>query len=64
MVQQYSTGHAGKLTSVQAGLGSLLTAGSDGDIRVFQPDRSLQQIEVLKVGQTAGDTWHIDIVWK
>jgi len=48
VVQQYSTGHSGKLTSVQAGLGSLLTAGSDGDIRVFQPDRSLQQIEVIK----------------
>jgi len=41
IVQSYSTGHSSKLTSVVAGLGSVLTASSEGDIRIHHPDRSL-----------------------
>lgn len=41
IVQSYSTGHRSKLTSVAAGLGSVLTASSEGDIRIHHPDRGL-----------------------
>jgi len=41
IVQSYTTGHRSKLTSVAAGLGSVLTASSEGDIRIHHPDRGL-----------------------
>jgi len=41
IVQSYSTGHRSKLTSVAAGLGSVITASSEGDIRIHHPDRCL-----------------------
>jgi len=48
IVQQYQTGHVGKITSVTHGLGSLMTSSSDGDIRVFHPSRNLDLMATIK----------------
>eukprot|EP00092_Neocalanus_flemingeri_P006727 GFUD01007267.1.p1 GENE.GFUD01007267.1~~GFUD01007267.1.p1 ORF type:complete len:429 (-),score=115.95 GFUD01007267.1:225-1511(-) len=48
IVQQYHTGHSGKITSIVHGLGSLMTASSDGDIRVFHPTRNLDLMATIK----------------
>jgi len=48
VVEQYKTGHSGKITSVSHGWGSLHTASSDGDIKVFHPNRNLEIITTIK----------------
>jgi len=48
IVQQYNTGHSGKVTSIVHGLGSLMTASSDGDVRVFHPTRNLDLMATIK----------------
>jgi WD40 repeat protein len=48
VVQYYSTGHSGKITSVVHGLGSLITSSTDGDVKVFHPSRNLELIKTLK----------------
>jgi len=48
IVQQYQTGHTGKVTSITHGLGSLMTSSSDGDIRVFHPSRNLNLMTTIK----------------
>jgi len=48
IVQQYNTGHSGKITSIATGLGSLMTSSSDGDIRVFHPSRNLDLMATIK----------------
>jgi len=48
IVEQYASGHNGKITSVSANLGSLITASSDGDIRLFHPTRRLDPMTILK----------------
>ena len=49
LVASYDTGHQGKLSSISAGLGSVVTAASDGTVRVFQPDRGMALINTVKV---------------
>ena len=49
IVQQYSMGHSGKVTSIATGLGSLITSSSDGDIRFFHPSRNLDLMATIKV---------------
>jgi len=48
IVQQYNTGHCGKITAISSGLGSVMTSSSDGDIRIFHPSRSMEPMTVLK----------------
>lgn len=48
VVQQYSTGHSGKITSVVHGLGSVITSSTDGDIKVFHPSRKLELVTTIK----------------
>lgn len=48
IVQQYNTGHSGKVTSIATGLGSLITSSSDGDIRFFHPSRNLDLMATIK----------------
>jgi len=48
IVQQYQTGHVGKITSIVHGLGSLMTSSSDGDIRIFHPTRNLDLLSNIK----------------
>jgi len=48
IVQQYQTGHVGKITSIVHGLGSLMTSSSDGDIRIFHPTRNLDLLTNIK----------------
>lgn len=48
VVESYNTGHSGKITSVTHGLGSLHTSSSDGDIKVFHPNRNLDLITTIK----------------
>ena len=48
LVTSYHTGTPG-LQSVSAGLGSVVTAASDGTIRVFQPDREMALINTVQV---------------
>jgi len=48
LVTSYNTGHQGKLSSISAGLGSVVTAASDGTVRVFQPDRGMALINTIK----------------
>lgn len=40
--------HSGRVTSLHSGLGSLITASSDGDIKVFHPSRRPELITTLK----------------
>jgi len=48
IVQQYHTGHSGKITSISTSLGSVMTSSSDGDIRVFHPNRNLDLMATIK----------------
>jgi len=48
IVQQYHTGHRGKITSIATSLGSVITSSSDGDIRVFHPNRNLDLMATIK----------------
>lgn len=48
IVQQYHTGHCGKITSISTNLGSIVTSSSDGDIRVFHPNRNLDLMATIK----------------
>ena len=65
VIETVNSGHSGRVTSIHAGLGSLVifqqltllckiliskvTASSDGDIRVLQPTRKPTLINLLKV---------------
>lgn len=49
LVTSYQTGHHGKLSSISANLGSVVTSASDGTIRVFQPDRRMALMATIKV---------------
>jgi len=48
LVRSYQAASRGKLTSVSANLGSVLTSSSDGTIRAFQPDREMALISSIK----------------
>jgi len=48
LVTSYNTGHEGKLSSISASLGSVVTAASDGTIRVFHPDRKMALMATIK----------------
>jgi WD40 repeat protein len=48
VVESLSSGHTGRVTSLQAGRASLLSASSDGDIRVFRPTRNPGLLTVLR----------------
>lgn len=48
LVSSYNTGHQGKLSSISASLGSVVTAASDGTIRVFHPDRAMALMATIK----------------
>jgi len=48
VIDTVSSGHSGRVTSMHAGLGSLVTASSDGDIRVLAPTRKPTLINLLK----------------
>jgi len=48
VVESLSLGHSGRLTSIQASRGSLVTASSDGDIRVHRPHRAPGLVRLLR----------------
>ena len=48
LVTSYDTGTP-DIISISAGLGSVVTAASNGTIRVFQPDREMALINTVKV---------------
>lgn len=48
IVQSYTTGSSGRVTSIHSGYGSLMTGSSDGTIAIFHPDRRLDRIALLK----------------
>ena len=49
LVRSYhDSDHHGKVSSISANLGSVLTSASDGTIRVFHPDREMSLISSIK----------------
>lgn len=48
VVDSLSSGHSGRVTSIQHSVGSLMTASSDGNIRVFHPTRQLHLLNTIK----------------
>jgi WD40 repeat protein len=48
-VQSYKTGHAGRVSGVWSGMGSIITSGTDGAINIFQPSRDLQPLASLQL---------------
>jgi len=58
IIQQYHTGHSGKITSIASSLGSVITSSSDGDIRVFHPNRNLDLMATIK-NQDCGEAAQI-----
>jgi len=48
LVSSYYSDRSGKVSSISANLGSVLTSASDGTIRAFQPDRKMSLISAIK----------------
>jgi len=48
IVEEYRGLHSGKINSVVHGLGSVITASSDGDIKAFHPSRNLELMNTIK----------------
>eukprot|EP00088_Acartia_fossae_P010254 TRINITY_DN1509_c0_g1_i1.p1 TRINITY_DN1509_c0_g1~~TRINITY_DN1509_c0_g1_i1.p1 ORF type:complete len:404 (-),score=82.95 TRINITY_DN1509_c0_g1_i1:254-1465(-) len=48
-VQSYKTGHGGRLTGVQSGMGAVITSATDGVINIFKPVRDLNLLSSIKL---------------
>jgi len=59
VVEEYRGLHSGKINSVVHGLGSVVTAASDGDIKAFHPSRHLELINTMK-NPDCGEATKID----
>jgi len=59
VVEEYQGLHSGKINSVVHGLGSVITADSEGDIKAFHPSRNLELINTLK-NPDCGEATKID----
>ncbi|XP_071742951.1 F-box/WD repeat-containing protein 9-like [Lepeophtheirus salmonis] len=48
VIQSYPSTHSNQVTGVHCGLGSVVSCSTDGTVKVFQPDLSMENINVIE----------------